>query len=104
MGRWQRSVRCKLFGRPSVLTISERGEIRLRSQSVGSVGPEMKKKASRPFGTRRAVKRGAPPIIKPRRAMAKAAMVKARQAAKETPKKAGKTDLPMNGNQAPEQE
>ncbi len=64
----------------------------------------MKKKASRPFGTRRAVKRGAPPIIKPRRAMAKAAMVKARQAAKETPKKAGKTDLPMNGNQAPEQE
>jgi RNA polymerase primary sigma factor len=41
----------------------------------------MKKSATRPFGTpRRVVKRGAPPIIKPRRPMAGAGLAKARDA------------------------
>src|SRR5689334_8938371 len=41
----------------------------------------MKKKAGKPFlPMRRAAKRGAPPIIKPRRPMAKAAVVKGRPA------------------------
>ncbi len=49
----------------------------------------MAKKAKKPFlPERRAVKRGAPPIIKPRRAMAKAALVKGRVTA------AGKTAQP----------
>src|SRR5262249_57931456 len=61
----------------------------------GSAVAEMKKKAGKPFmPTRRAVKRGAPPIIRPRRAMAKAAVVKGRPA---------KAALPGT-NPAPEKE
>jgi RNA polymerase primary sigma factor len=61
----------------------------------GSAVAEMKKKAGKPFmPTRRAVKRGAPPIIKPRRAMTKAAAMKARPA---------KAALPGT-NPAPEKE
>jgi RNA polymerase primary sigma factor len=60
----------------------------------------MKKKAGRPFGTRRAVKRGAPPIIKPRRPIAKAALATARPDAAKKPR----AELPATANHAPEPE
>jgi RNA polymerase primary sigma factor len=60
----------------------------------------MKKKAGRPFGTRRTVKRGAPPIIKPRRPMAKSAMVKPRPA----DAKKSKAELPLSTQHVPEPE
>src|SRR5262245_51478875 len=48
----------------------------------------MKKAIKRPlYGPRRTVKRGAPPIIKPRRAFAKSALVKARLAKEPLPER-----------------
>jgi len=72
----------------------------------------MKKKVGKPFlPTRRTVKRGAPPIIKPRRALAKAVAAKSRapsvpnsEAATVTLNSRGAGGLPPGTNEAPEKE